>query len=146
MNKINCSATITPVKTNPLRIGFITREKDEEWMPGKLCVPGGRVESGDGEIIEGLPYFPVEYGAVRELEEETGIKVSASDLKFFCSLIIPKYDRVVISLYCYVSKLTDSGSVIWLTENELTLSPNDKFAPGMKEEALMLFKKLEEVE
>jgi len=140
--KLNFSSTITPVKVDPARVGVIRRGPGEKWMPNKLCVPGGKTEEVDRIVIEGMPYYVGELGAVRELEEETGIKVSRHSLKFFCTLLIPDYNRPVISFYSIVREDTKSSEVLWLTNNEILLTPDKEFAPGMKNELLLLLEHL----
>jgi len=134
MSEINCSVTVMPVDMSgdDLKIGFIRRDQTDT-LPGRLVAPGGKVEPTDGEMIEGVPYFSVEHAAVRELKEETGMQVDRSSLFYFCSLTLPN-GRVVISMWLEVNLAPHT--LTWLTKKEI--EERDDFAPGMKEEALML--------
>lgn len=61
-------------------------------------VAGGKLNDIDGVLIEDLvKYYPAEMCAVRELEEETGIKVEAGDLKYLCS--ITTSEKIILSYY-----------------------------------------------
>jgi ADP-ribose pyrophosphatase YjhB (NUDIX family) len=129
------------VKKNPIRIGFIKRDKDDSFG-NKLVAPGGRVELIDGCVIDGVTYFSVECCASRELLEETGISIKSDEMVYFCSLTLPKTETVVISLYCIIHEQICSDEVMYLTEDEIKLTPKDNFAPGMKDESLLLLNKL----
>jgi 8-oxo-dGTP pyrophosphatase MutT (NUDIX family) len=131
---INCSVTVMLVSGN--QIGFIKRQKEDTY--GDLLVaPGGKVEESDGEIIEGVRYFSVEDCAIREVLEETGIRLAREDLKYFCSLTLPN-GRIVISLYAALRE--HAKEIILLDKQEI--SDRADFAPGMKSEALLLVEKL----
>lgn len=134
-NPINCSVTVMPICGE--RIGFIRRHKDDTYGD-MLVAPGGKVKETDGEQVEGVNYYSVEKCAVRELEEETGIKLDHKELRYFCSLTLPN-GRIVISLYAPVKTATDT--MVFLTRDEI-VARND-FAPGMKSEALLLADRLQ---
>jgi 8-oxo-dGTP pyrophosphatase MutT (NUDIX family) len=131
---INCSVTVMLVSGG--RIGFIKRQKEDTYG-GMLVAPGGKVEESDGEMIEGVRYFSVEDCAIREVLEETGIRLSREDLKYFCSLTLPN-GRAVISLY---AELRGPADGIILLDRK-GISDRSDFAPGMKSEALLLAEKL----
>lgn len=52
------------------QILFLVRNKNDEFEPGKYCLPGGHIEPNETALA----------GAVRECEEETGIKIPISDV------------------------------------------------------------------
>lgn len=52
------------------QILFLVRNKNDEFEPGKYCLPGGHLEIGETAVA----------GVVRECEEETGIKIPISDI------------------------------------------------------------------
>lgn len=131
---INCSVTVMLVHKD--RIGFIKRHKDDTYGD-MLVAPGGKVEESDGETIEGVKYFSVEDCGIRELVEETEIKVERSALSYFCSLTLPN-GRIVISLYASLQE--PASSLVFLTKKEI--SERSDFAPGMKSEALLLAERL----
>lgn len=136
MNKTNCSVTVMLVRNN--KIGFIRRELSDTFS-NLLVACGGKVESEDGELVEGVKYYSVEEAALREVEEEIGIRLDKNDLKFFCSLVLPN-GRVVISFYTILSPSVVSDKVLFLSPKEI-LERTD-FAPGMKTESLLLVDKL----
>lgn len=137
MIETNCSVTVMPVYSG--YIGFIRRDPGDTFG-GMLVAPGGKVEVTDGQLVDNVPYHSVEAAAIREMWEETGITISRDQLEYFCSLTLPSNGRVVISLYCDVTKeqLDRSNKLLVLLDREAVKARND-FAPGMKEEALMLF-------
>lgn len=53
---------------------LLSRRANTGWMDGALCIPGGHVE------VDETP----RQAAVRELEEELGVKVTVDDLEFVC--------------------------------------------------------------
>lgn len=154
---INCAVTVMLVCNSgedSTVLGFIRRSDDDESFPGKLVAPGGRVELTDGELIDEVPYYSVEQAAVREVKEETGIEIEVKDLFFFCSLTLPKLNRVVISMYYFFSdeynvsgNLHDftkapPGGLVWFTKEQIEQTDPNEFAPGMKTEALLLLASL----
>lgn len=135
MIETNCSVTVMPVHSGS--IGFLRREEGDSYE-AKLVAPGGKVELTDGELIDGVPYFSVEAAAVREMIEETSIHLSRGELWYFCSLTLPS-GRVIISLY---AELTDeqrksAQNLLFLNKDEI--EQRDDFAPGMKQEAVLLY-------
>ena len=143
---INVSVTVLPVlqltpgpmQTDTL-VGFLRRGPDESF-PDKLVAPGGKVENFDGAVIDGVPYYVLEATAIRELHEETGLKLPSNrDLHYLTSLRLPKYNRVVVSFYAFVYKGQEgyNGKLEFYTLEEIR--KRDDFAPGMKDEAYMLF-------
>lgn len=53
---------------------MLSRRANTGWLDGHLCAPGGHVEEGETPTI----------AMQREIEEELGVKVPASDLEFLC--------------------------------------------------------------
>ena len=133
MEETNCSVTVIPVydKETELEAGFLRRPADNTF-PNMLVAPGGKVEMTDGQPVEGVMYYSVEYAAVRELEEEASITVSMSELFYFCSLALPN-GRVVISLWVLVAE--KSPKLEWYNAQQINM--REDFAPGMKQEALL---------
>lgn len=135
MNEINCSVTVMPISNG--KIGFIRRDKGDTFG-GKLVAPGGKVEFSDGELIDGVPYWSVEWAVHRELLEETGLFVPVEGLRYFCSLTLPN-GRIVISLFT-TEVPCGSGELEWYSRKEI--ADRDDFAPGMKQEAQLLFNRV----
>lgn len=135
--KINCSVTVMPIQEadNQLKIGFIRRGAGDTFA-NLLVAPGGKVESTDGNLMDGVKYDCVEECAIREMQEETGIDLQDNDMFYFCSLVLPN-GRVVISMKAYIDNEQISDKLIWLTREEIAARTD--FAPGMQQEALLLF-------
>ena len=66
---------------------FVKRNLNDDFEPGKYCLPGGHVEEGENE----------KYAAVRECEEETGIKLDPEDV-IHCGTYLDK--ECSIQYYC----------------------------------------------
>lgn len=136
---LNCSVTVLPIIGK--RIGFLRRDPNDSHAD-LLLAPGGSMETPDGVLIEGLRYHSVEETAVREMWEKTGIRIKRDNLKYFCSMTLPT-DRVTLSFYCTVTLTQIARSLGFLeffTKEEIM--ERDDFAPGMKQEALMLIERL----
>jgi len=134
-----CSVTVMPVLYN--RIGFLRRDLDDSFA-GLLIAPGGTVETTDGETIDGVLYHSVEVGAIREMWEKTGIRVSRRQLHYFCSLTLPD-GRVVVSMYAELNVAQITGGYGYLEFFTIEdIQGRSDFAPGMKEEAMLLADKL----
>lgn len=133
--EINCSVTVMPVYQG--KVGFILRAADDSFG-GLLVAPGGKLEPDDGVLQDGVPYHPVEFAAVRELEEETGLKARRDKLKYFCSLRLPHNNRIVVSMYYETSEDDYRGQngLVFLSARDIMFRTD--FAPGMKEEAVLL--------
>lgn len=60
---------------------LLKRKEDpgDRWS-GQICLPGGRAEEGDGDLIE---------TAIREVREETGIKVDRNSIIFALEPVFP---------------------------------------------------------
>lgn len=139
--EIRCSVTVMPVVRDRgrYRIGFVRRHGNDSYLPGTLVAPGGKLEKRDGKPVHGVMYFSPEDCAVRELQEECGIRVPKKMLRYFCGLTLPN-GKVVLSYYAVFGKEPRAKRLTYLTEAEAR-KRND-FAPGMEFEALELFKKL----
>lgn len=90
------SSTIAVIHNNTLLI--LRRGSTAPWMPGRYCLPGGKVEYNETLEIAGQ----------RELFEETGIKVPVSNLMPI-TVSYPKYSKIV-----FVTQSSDpSVSLNW---------------------------------
>ena len=132
---------------------FQLRGMDQETYPGLLdATAGGHVEIGDS----------YKETAVKELEEETGLKVKVEDLKFFKKEKAHNLDPLtktdnyrIKAHYLYefdgnINNLTAAegqGFEAWLADKILNISNKDKakFIPSILEEAkLEIFKQIQE--
>ena len=136
---LKCSVTVMPVLGK--RIGLLRRDLDDSHA-GLLLAPGGSLETPDGELIEGVRYYSVEYAAVREMWEKVGIRIPLSGLKYFCSMSLPTL-RVIFSFYCRVNLTQVARSLGYLEFFDYAeILTREDFAPGMKQEALKLLELL----
>lgn len=136
---LKCSVTVMPIIDR--KIGFLRRDPDDSYA-GLLIAPGGSLETPDGDLMEGVRYHSVERAAVRELWEKAGIRITMDKLRYFCSMSLPSL-RVIFSFYCEVSSTQIGRSLGYLEFfSRKEIIKRDDFAPGMKQEALLLLEKL----
>jgi 8-oxo-dGTP diphosphatase len=85
-----CIATVNVrvLNTTTGRVLAVLRCEGQAWAPNEYALPGGHVEPGESMLA----------AAVRELREETGLKVSPNDLHLYrvMSLRINREDRVAL--------------------------------------------------
>ena len=76
---------------------FLVRNKNDEFEPGKYCLPGGHVE--DNENFKAA--------AIRELSEETGIELKMSD-------VVPcgRYLNSKVNIHFFTAKYNGNPSVL----------------------------------
>ena len=103
------SATIILISKD--KKALILQRNSTDSFPNKWTVPGGKIEQTDGDFTHDVDacYYPAEYSAVREVEEETGIKVNWDKIEFLCSLYLKKINRFIISFYLVLD--TDSKDI-----------------------------------
>lgn len=86
------------------------KRQTEDFLQGKLEFPGGKIE----------PHETPEKAALRELKEETGVEIAASDLSLF-DIITHHYENKSVKLHVFIleTKLEGFGSDGWhkLSEN-----------------------------
>lgn len=101
------------------RVLLLKRHADDKALPGKLCLPGGKVEKGE-HMYQAM---------IREFVEETGITVTK--YKFLDS---KESDRFYIHFYVveadnYSVTLSDEHeSYLWLDKAEMD-AQQDQFGP-----------------
>jgi len=144
---LKISATIIVISKDR-KVLIIQRLASEQNFPNYWTVAGGKIDSKDGiEITNGFMYFSGEYCAVRELEEETGIKVSPNDIKFLCTIVAPQINRLIISYYVILDENADELKITlndcqvyrWIPENLVDLY---EFIPDIGGEIHHTFGKL----
>ena len=94
---------------------LLSRRANTGWNDGKLCIPGGHVETGE---------TPRE-AAVREAREEIGLDILTDGLKFLCTEVRLSKERSYIS--CIYTLQTDQepknmeldkcSELIWVDPN-----------------------------
>ena len=72
-------------KDRGLEVCLVKRNPEARFMPGVWVFPGGAVDAADGEGDEAYRVC-----AVRELEEEAGMKIGPDDLVAYSRWITPK--------------------------------------------------------
>jgi ADP-ribose pyrophosphatase YjhB (NUDIX family) len=132
---MECKVSVTVMPILNGRIGFV-RRTSEQTFPNMLVAPGGKMERTDGELLDGCMYNAAEATAKRELKEETGIDIKTDDLFYFCSLTFG--DILVMSFSTDVE--SEGKDVIWLSPDDI--GERSDFAPGMKQEALLLCERI----
>jgi len=120
---------------------FQHRAKDKDTYPDLLdATVGGHVEIGD----------TYDQTALKEAEEETGVKIDNKDLVFLCTTITNSFDEVTgrtnhprrnVYAYCYTGDVADLkieggagiGFELWSIDTLLNLPASDapRFIPGI---------------
>lgn len=96
LDEVLISSTVIVISKD--KKALIVQRPPDKSFPNKWTVAGGKIQKGDGVLAgSNFLYFAAEAAAARELEEETGIKVPFTKLKFLCSLYAGKINRVVLS-------------------------------------------------
>lgn len=136
----NCTVTVMMVWMKC--VGFIRRAASDSY-PEMLVAPGGKVEITDGTNVCGVPFWPIEHAAMREIKEETGVVLKMEQLSYFTSLILPS-GRIIISMCASISdsQRIRARDVIFLSKDEIT-ERHAEFAPGMLAESLALLEEME---
>lgn len=112
------------------RFLILQRSFEEEHMPGKWTIPGGKVEHTGGDVWDIL-----EATASREVKEESGIEIENLHMIADNSFIHTSGDHVVAVVFFASHKsgnarpLEDSIAVHWITPDEFN---NYDFAPNVK--------------
>lgn len=109
---------------------ILQRSFNEEHMPGKWTIPGGKVEHTGGDVWNIL-----EDTAAREVREESGIEIENLHMIADNSFIHTSGDHVVAVIFFARHKsgkaqpLEDSIATKWVTSDEFN---NYDFAPNVK--------------
>lgn len=115
INKQRRTATVAVINENN-RVLLLRRGKTAPWMPGKYCLPGGHAESGED----------IQYAAVRELSEETGISYPVEELDSITITYSSGYSKLVwiariVDPKIFLNYEHDSWS--WINYDELYSYP-----------------------
>ncbi|HKP56954.1 MAG TPA: NUDIX hydrolase [Polyangiales bacterium] len=89
-NEVRPAATVLVLRDAPagLELLMLKRASKLAFYGGAWVFPGGRVETEDGDLERALPEA-ARRAAVRELYEEAGLRVQASDLACFARWVTP---------------------------------------------------------
>ena len=114
------SATVAVINSDK-KILILRRGKSAPWMPGRYCLPGGKVEFNE-ELKD---------CAARELYEETGIKLSNQELTPINIKYSDKYSKVVWFAYSNndVALNWEHDDYLWVNFSEFL---NLESVPGLK--------------
>jgi len=145
---LKLGATVIVVSKD-LKVLIVQRSKGKVFE-GMWTVPGGKMESTDGVYTnKGFCYFPLEHSAVRELLEETGIKINKRQLRFLCSILVEReLHMLILSFYTYINKkadeipikLTESQEYKWVDKYTI---PIYDFIPDIGSEILDVITRIE---
>jgi 8-oxo-dGTP pyrophosphatase MutT (NUDIX family) len=113
------SSTVALISSNKLLL--LKRGESAPWNPGKYCLPGGKLEHNE-TLVD---------CAVREMFEETGIKLSGPELKPLM-ITYPKYSKLIFvcnseGLYPVVLNWEHS-SYLWASTHD---APRIDLVPGL---------------
>lgn len=89
--KIRADVGLFLLKNNQI---FLIRRKNTGWGDGLWAIPAGHIEEGETAT----------QSAVRECEEEAGVKVSATDLQPVQAIHRKSDDNVVFATFIFVAK------------------------------------------
>ena len=145
--EFSISATIILISRDGKAL--ILQRNPDDSFPNKWTVPGGKMKEKDGDFTQGadICYFPAEYSAVREVEEETSIKVKSDELQFLCSLYLKAINRFIVSFYILLDKnsdeidvlLSDNQAYRWIARNEIK---DYEFIPDIGGEIEAVYRKI----
>lgn len=118
------SATVALIQSN--RLLLLRRGESAPWMPGRYCLPGGRLDSNESLID----------CAVREMFEETGLKLHTNEL-IPVTISYTSYSKIVYvcnSVGLYDVKLNwEHSEYHWATmEQSLSMSLVNGLATTIK--------------
>jgi len=146
LESLKVSSTIIVISKD--RKALIVQRPPDKTFANLWTVAGGKIQDTDGTIIsENFRYFSAEFCAVRELGEETGICVSAKNLRYLCSIYAGEINRLVLSYYVVLDKnadeieikLSECQAYKWIIRNEIK---NYRFIPDIGGEIAEVFDRI----
>lgn len=107
---------------------MVRRNDTVAFMAGAYVFPGGRVEKEDVEAAGGDEPRAFRLAAVRELDEETGVRVEPSDLVRFAHWVTPESEPRRYDTWFFLARLPDgqqarhvageTTALVWLTPRD----------------------------
>lgn len=114
------SATVAVIYNNKLLL--LRRGPTAPWMPGRYCLPGGKIEKNEDAT----------YAASRELSEETGISYPVDELKTVKVSYSSGYNKTVWVANVNNSKVIlnwEHDDYVWVSSAE---SSTIDLVPGLR--------------
>lgn len=149
-NVVSASATVIVVsQEGKILIG---KRPNKGKYPGRWTVPGGKLKKTDGDKPNqnGTIYRIAEKGAIRELTEETGMRLSQlTSLTMLVSMML-KDGRFIFSFWARARnmasdiKLRPSDSLVELKWIDISQICNYEFVPGLDEELVCVFQGIDD--
>lgn len=123
------------IKNPEGKLLLIRRSQDEDQNPGKLGIPGGKLDAEDGCLIKGL---------CREIQEEIGITIEDVSLFETHMALKTEYNKLYL-VFTAVTKgqpqaLMDTDEILWVSQDELSSMPEQEFTPNTYSLATLSFK------
>lgn len=149
-NVVSASATVIVVsQEGKILIG---KRADKGKYPGLWTVPGGKLKKTDGDKPnqDGTIYRIAEKGVIRELTEETGMRLSQlTSLTLLVSMML-KDGRFIFSFWARARdmssdiKIRPSDDLVELKWIDTSQICNYEFVPGLDEELLCVFQGIDD--
>jgi 8-oxo-dGTP pyrophosphatase MutT (NUDIX family) len=149
-NVVSASATVIVVsQEGKILIG---KRADKGKYPGLWTVPGGKLKKTDGDKPnqDGTIYRIAEKGVIRELTEETGMRLSQlTSLTLLVSMML-KDGRFIFSFWARARdmssdiKIRPSDDLVELKWIDTSQICNYEFVPGLDEELVCVFQGIDD--
>jgi 8-oxo-dGTP pyrophosphatase MutT (NUDIX family) len=135
------AATVIPVRDGDtgLELLLVQRNPESRFMGGAWVFPGGAVHEGESEVAT----------AVREAEEEAGLKLDAGTLVPFSRWITPRQVKVRFDTHFFVAPTPDDTQPVCDGEECVDLrwiGPAAALEAGQKDELLLVFPTIKHLE
>ena len=135
------AATVIPVRDGDtgLELLLVQRNPESRFMGGAWVFPGGAVHDGESEVAT----------AVREAEEEAGLKLDAGTLVPFSRWITPRQVKVRFDTHFFVAPTPDDTQPVCDGEECVDLrwiGPAAALEAGQKDELLLVFPTIKHLE
>jgi 8-oxo-dGTP pyrophosphatase MutT (NUDIX family) len=115
------SATVAVIN-NEQKLLLLRRGPTAPWMPGRYCLPGGKIEKNEDAT----------YAASRELSEETGISYPVDELRAVTISYSSGYNKTV-----WVAVVNSDKVILnWEHDDYVWVSPSESstidLVPGLR--------------
>lgn len=110
------SATVAVISPEQ-KLLILRRGPTAPWMPGRYCLPGGRVEPNEDKS----------YTACRELSEETGISYPVDELKTINIRYPYGYEKIV-----WIARVNSTNVILnWEHDDYQWVTQQDSFVTDL---------------